>query len=69
MLCLIENQPMRRIARKLTDALRFEGGAIAADLGLAAATPLSVLEEIVLDGAAGWTAAGERWLADASPAR
>ena len=49
--------------------LASSSGAIAADLGLAAATPLSVLEAIVLDGAAGWTAAGERWLADASPAR
>jgi RimJ/RimL family protein N-acetyltransferase len=60
MLCLVENAPMRRIAGKLTDALRYDGVAVAADLGLNRATPLSWLEELVQDGTGGWSAVADR---------
>jgi RimJ/RimL family protein N-acetyltransferase len=62
MLCLVENRPMRQIARKLESALHFEGGTIEADLGLRRATPWTLLEELVQDGAGGWTAAADRLL-------
>jgi len=63
MLCLVENAPMRRIARKLTDALHYDGVAVAAALGLRRATPLSLLEELVQDGTGGWSAVTDRMLA------
>lgn len=56
LLCLAENARMRRIARRLAGALRFDGGTVAADLGLSPSTPLSWLEELVQDGAGGWDA-------------
>src|SRR5262249_19711436 len=62
MLCLVENAPMRRIAGKLTDALRYDGVAVSADLGLHRATPLSLLEELVQDGTGGWSAMTDRLL-------
>jgi RimJ/RimL family protein N-acetyltransferase len=62
MLCLVENQPMRRIASKLAGALRHDGGAVAADVGLRRATPLSLLEELVQDGTGGWSAVADRLL-------
>ncbi len=62
MLCLIENRRMRRIATKLDGALRFDGGAVAADLGLTRATPWTVLEELALDGAGGLSAVNDRLL-------
>ena len=62
MLCLVENAPMRRIARKLTDAQDFDGVAVAAALGLRRATPLSLLEELVQDGTGGWSAVTDRIL-------
>jgi RimJ/RimL family protein N-acetyltransferase len=63
MLCLVENAPMRRIARKLTGALRYDGAAVAADVGLGRATPLSLLEELLQDGTGGWSAVADRLLA------
>lgn len=63
MTCLVENQPMRRIARKLDSALRFDGGAVAADLGLRRATPFSLFEELLQDGAGGFAAAADRLFA------
>jgi hypothetical protein len=63
MLCLVENRPMRQIARRLQSALNFEGGTIEADLGLRQATPWTLLEELVQDGAGGWSAAADRLLA------
>jgi RimJ/RimL family protein N-acetyltransferase len=63
MLCLVENRPMRRIARKLDSALHFEGGAIEADLGLRRATPWTVFEELIQDGAGGLTAVTDGLLA------
>ena len=58
MFCLVENLPMRRIARKLDSALAFDGGNLAADLGLRGATPWSLLEEVVQDGTGSWLADG-----------
>jgi GNAT superfamily N-acetyltransferase len=63
MLCLVENQRMRRIARRLEGALRFDGGAVAANLGLGRATPLSLLDEWLQDGTGGWSAVADRLLA------
>jgi len=63
MLCLVEDRPMRQIARRLQSALNFEGGTIEADLGLRQATPWTLLEELVQDGAGGWSAAADRLLA------
>jgi len=65
MLCLVENRPMRQIARKLAGALHFEGGTVEADLGLRQATAWTLLEELVQDGAAGWNAAADQLLAPA----
>jgi GNAT superfamily N-acetyltransferase len=48
MLCLVENQRMRRIARHL---------------GLGRATPLSLLDEWLQDGTGGWSAVADRLLA------
>jgi GNAT superfamily N-acetyltransferase len=63
MLCLVGNQRMRQIARKLDGALVFGGGGtIAADLGLRRATPWTLLEELVQDGAGGWSAVADRLL-------
>ncbi|MBV8168512.1 MAG: GNAT family N-acetyltransferase [Alphaproteobacteria bacterium] len=67
MLCLVENAPMRRIARKLAGAehaaLRHDGASVAADLGLRRASPLSLLEELLQDGTGGWSAVTDRLLA------
>jgi RimJ/RimL family protein N-acetyltransferase len=68
MLCLVENRRMREIARKLQSALHFEGGTIEADLGLRQATPWTLLEELVQDGAGGWSAAADRLLPPSSTA-
>jgi GNAT superfamily N-acetyltransferase len=66
MLCLVENLPMRRIARKLDSVLNFQEGAIAADLGLRRATPWSLFEELAQDGAGSWNAVTDRLLAPAA---
>lgn len=66
MLCLVENARMRRIARRLEGALRFDGPAVAADLGLSRATPLTWLEEIVQDGTIGWTVVADRLISPPS---
>jgi len=63
MLCLVENRPMRRIARRLESALHVEGNTVEADLGLRQATPWTVLEELVLDATTGWSVAADRLLA------
>jgi RimJ/RimL family protein N-acetyltransferase len=63
MLCLVENRRMREIARKLQSALHVESGTIEADLGLRRATPWTLLEELVQDGAGGWSAAADRLMA------
>jgi RimJ/RimL family protein N-acetyltransferase len=63
MLCRVENRPMRQIARKLDGVLHIEGGTVEADLGLRRATPWTMLEELVQDGAGGWSAAADRLLA------
>ena len=68
MMCLIENRRMRSIARKLRGAqLRFEGGTVEADLDVARATPWTVLEEWLQDGAGNLAAVTDRLLAPASP--
>jgi RimJ/RimL family protein N-acetyltransferase len=63
MLYLAENQPMRHIARHLHGALHADGPTVRADLGLGAATPWSLFEELLLDGTGSWLAATDRLLA------
>jgi RimJ/RimL family protein N-acetyltransferase len=65
MLYLAENQPMRHIARHLHGALHADGTTVQADLGLGAATPWSLFEELMLDGTGTWLAAADQLLAPA----
>jgi RimJ/RimL family protein N-acetyltransferase len=65
MTCLVENQPMRRILRRLGAAQRFEGAAVMADLDLNRATPFTLFEELLADGAGGLAAVHDRLWAPA----
>lgn len=63
MLCLTENRPMQRIARRLTRELHFEGGSIEAKLPLARANPLSFWLEAMQDGSGALMSLGDGLLA------
>jgi len=50
--CLVENGPMRRIARKLGGALRFNPGTVAADVELRNPDAFTFFEELIADSCA-----------------
>ncbi len=61
MLCLPENLPMRRIAKRLMGVMHQEDGTVEADLDLTAATPLSYWLEAVQDTADAMSGSLEYW--------
>lgn len=61
MLCLPENLPMRRIAKRLMGVMHQEDGTVEADLDLTAATPLSYWLEAVQDTADAVSGGLEFW--------
>ncbi len=61
MLCLPENLPMRRIAKRLMGVMHQEDGTVEADLDLTAATPLSYWLEAVQDTADALSGGLEFW--------
>ena len=61
MLCLPENLPMRRIAKRLSGVMHQEDGTVEADLDLTAATPVSYWLEAMQDATDAVTGGLEYW--------
>jgi GNAT superfamily N-acetyltransferase len=63
MLCLTENQPMRRIASQLSGKLLLEDGQIVGQVGLPDPTPISVMMEAMERACDRFEAFADDWLA------
>jgi RimJ/RimL family protein N-acetyltransferase len=66
MLCLTDNQPMRRIAARLSGKLLLEDGQIESQVGLPEPTPISFMIEAMERACDSYEAFADDWLADAA---
>jgi GNAT superfamily N-acetyltransferase len=66
MLCLTDNQPMRRIATRLSGKLLLEDGQIEGQVGLPDPTPMSLMMEAMEQACDSFEAFADDWLADAA---
>jgi hypothetical protein len=62
MLCLTENQPMRRIASRMLGKAFLDGGQIESQVGLPDPTPMSLMMEAVANAADSVEAFADDWL-------
>lgn len=66
LLCLTDNQPMRRIASQLSGKLLLEDGQIVGQVGLPDPTPISFMMEAMEQACDRFEAFADDWLAEAA---
>ena len=67
MLCLTENQPMRKIAARLKGHVLLDGGQVESQVTLPVPTPLSLIMEAVSEATDRVETFADDWLADKNP--